>query len=628
MSTPESDKKGPPPKNPKLDDIIYFKEEILKEFKQFQGSIKSIFDSQNITYTEKFDNYDLKIQAMSEKILSISSQLSGNILFTEKMDNLFNTTNKLKDSLSVLEIKTNTELKELRSLNYQCEKLISDNIIYTGIIGNKAKFRDFHEFIDHTLSNISTLNTFKDKALNDIKNNKKNIDNINQGIKLKFDTLTKNNKEYTNKIVEKVEERINNFYKEYDSKLEKIKYENEEIDKNLKDKMEYLSKNFRSYEQFVNSLDNCKHEINKLWDSSDNLSKLINQHQNEYNEIVHKINYLSDSFEESLKLIKNLPMNKFKGSSIFMGKDSDQENKLSVMNNNTTTKRPIKRRSVLKDYIEGKIGVDELKTGKMNIKEYKTFDLDSDNLITNNKISKEIDISIQKGIMMENTINDNLLNEINDYSRFKPRNYFIWNNQYNKKINVAEKDLNAWTYNDIKLDKNSNIKKAEIYVLEDVRDKDKIMYNQNSSMPNFRTFYQKMFENKIKEVKIPIHDYNMDEKIKKIKNDLNKTYMKSSMDIITSISLKNHQKNQTYLEKKMKNGKLPMLDYKKDKNNIYKNDSSKIGSYLKYSFDHKYKSFDFSNNNKYGNISPENKKLNQKQNFLQAENKKEYIDKK
>ena len=628
MSTPESDKKGPPPKNPKLDDIIYFKEEILKEFKQFQGSIKSIFDSQNITYTEKFDSYDLKIQAMSEKILSISSQLSGNILFTEKMDNLFNTTNKLKDSLSVLEIKTNTELKELRSLNYQCEKLISDNIIYTGIIGNKAKFRDFHEFIDHTLSNISTLNTFKDKALNDIKNNKKNIDNINQGIKLKFDTLTKNNKEYTNKIVEKVEERINNFYKEYDSKLEKIKYENEEIDKNLKDKMEYLSKNFRSYEQFVNSLDNCKHEINKLWDSSDNLSKLINQHQNEYNEIVHKINYLSDSFEESLKLIKNLPMNKFKGSSIFMGKDSDQENKLSVMNNNTTTKRPIKRRSVLKDYIEGKIGVDELKTGKMNIKEYKTFDLDSDNLITNNKISKEIDISIQKGIMMENTINDNLLNEINDYSRFKPRNYFIWNNQYNKKINVAEKDLNAWTYNDIKLDKNSNIKKAEIYVLEDVRDKDKIMYNQNSSMPNFRTFYQKMFENKIKEVKIPIHDYNMDEKIKKIKNDLNKTYMKSSMDIITSISLKNHQKNQTYLEKKMKNGKLPMLDYKKDKNNIYKNDSSKIGSYLKYSFDHKYKSFDFSNNNKYGNISPENKKLNQKQNFLQAENKKEYIDKK
>ena len=81
----------------------------------------------------------------------------------EKIKNFQPFISKTENDLLTLNLKLNATKNDVKDSYYKYEKLINENIIYPGIIGNNARFPNFRNFIDFVLSNIHLIEEFKEE---------------------------------------------------------------------------------------------------------------------------------------------------------------------------------------------------------------------------------------------------------------------------------------------------------------------------------------------------------------------------------------------------------------------------------------------------------------------------------
>ena len=77
--------------------------------------------------------------------------------------------------------------------------VLLNSVIYPAVIGKKAKFQTFHEFIDYIIQEISQLNTFKNKSqMDSMSAFKKKIDGVLEAFKIQINNFNtkRNNKSY------------------------------------------------------------------------------------------------------------------------------------------------------------------------------------------------------------------------------------------------------------------------------------------------------------------------------------------------------------------------------------------------------------------------------------------------
>ena len=79
-------------------------------------------------------------------------------------------------------IKENIRLSNLEkdlSINIErIDKILSDSVIYPGIIGEKNKYKTFHDLIDYLLTQSSLNLIFREKNILDFKSYKIKIENL------------------------------------------------------------------------------------------------------------------------------------------------------------------------------------------------------------------------------------------------------------------------------------------------------------------------------------------------------------------------------------------------------------------------------------------------------------------
>ena len=97
------------------DDIIYFKDEVLKDVKKFESKINQNIDSQITIVKKKLDEYDIKMAAMTQKIGELESKVSGNISLIEKVQTLSNFKIKTEQDAMVQEIRVETMENDLKN---------------------------------------------------------------------------------------------------------------------------------------------------------------------------------------------------------------------------------------------------------------------------------------------------------------------------------------------------------------------------------------------------------------------------------------------------------------------------------------------------------------------------------
>ena len=85
----------------------------------------------------------------------------NSIMLIKKLSNIISNDNTIKDNINKLnefkektkkkiledEIQLNQTNNELHKAITKYDKLLSDSVLYPGIIGNLCKFKNFHEFI-------------------------------------------------------------------------------------------------------------------------------------------------------------------------------------------------------------------------------------------------------------------------------------------------------------------------------------------------------------------------------------------------------------------------------------------------------------------------------------------------
>ena len=308
-------------KNNLKTDILFLKEDILKDFRQIENKLNTKYDEQNSNVTTKLEKFENNIEAMNTRISQLSSLISTDKNIQQNISNLFEFKVKIeKDCMNnnILIKNITKELKE--SINYY-NKLLSDSIIYPGVIGVNCKFVTFREMMDYILLNLNQLKTIKDKNNIDLKSYKTKLESLVKSFKIQIDSIMMNTTEITNKKIEEFEKRLQELLNNQESKFFDLKVENNKLHLLLE----------KSLNQF------------------NILSKLVNDHKEEFKFFKIKFNSLND-FIKDLKLRINM------SEELISEKESNNQ-----INSNKLIRNGLLAKSIIKKYISGEVALNDVK---------------------------------------------------------------------------------------------------------------------------------------------------------------------------------------------------------------------------------------------------------------------------
>ena len=373
-------------------DLIYFKNQTLKDLKEIEANILSKVKAKTDQYDTKFTQMETKINIYSTKITELSQSINSEKNNVEKIDKLY----EFKSSSEYKTSKLETRLKEI-SENFSEEihsmkKIINESINYPGVIGPKSKFNDFRAFIDYLIKSISSINVFKDKmSAFDIQSYKTNLDKIIKSYKTEFDRYMSSSKNLVSDTFVVFDNKVAALFKTFEDKLEN--------EKNL------LQKNIDEMNININSLKN--ELIFKIGIHDDENEKKLLNLNSKYDKYFSDMDLIHKKLEETDDNIKKI-------FNDYDDKIKEQENKFSSKLNNLLSALNNTNNSstnFLNNYksIETSNPLRDFGSVKSKIKNYIEGDISLNNTLSNR------DIRI---IKRQNTpaINSNNGSDINDKS--------------------------------------------------------------------------------------------------------------------------------------------------------------------------------------------------------------------
>ena len=132
-------------------ELLYFKDELLKDFKIIESNIEDKYTYTINELKQKLNLYENNFSIINQKFIDLTNLLSKNNEIKENIDKLNQFKEKIKEKMLNHEIKSNLIDNELHNSIIKYDKWLSDSIIYPGIIGKSCKYKNFHELIDYFL---------------------------------------------------------------------------------------------------------------------------------------------------------------------------------------------------------------------------------------------------------------------------------------------------------------------------------------------------------------------------------------------------------------------------------------------------------------------------------------------
>ena len=147
----------------KKNDLLHFKEETLRDFKQVQKKISDKYDNLDLEMREKIEAFEQRITTYENKIMELSNKINTDKTIREKVDNLMEFKEKADESMLTEKIRLDNFRTDLKSKVERIDKILTDSVIYPGIIGGISKYKTFHDLIDYLLSQTSQNLTLEKK---------------------------------------------------------------------------------------------------------------------------------------------------------------------------------------------------------------------------------------------------------------------------------------------------------------------------------------------------------------------------------------------------------------------------------------------------------------------------------
>ena len=562
----------------KKNDLLHFKEETLRDFKEVQKKITDKFDNLDLEMRERLDAYERRITTYENKIFELSNLINTDKTIRQKVDNLMEFKEKTDDHLLTEKIRLDNFRNDLKSNVERIDQILKESVIYPGIIGGISKYKTFHDLIDYLLTQTSQTVTFREKSILDFKGYKTKLENSISSFNSQIDTLLKTTSEFTKTCVQEAEERMKSIYNIYDDRLQDARIENANYAIGLEKATEVLKKELENLYVVKNELyekvDKCMQEVKN---DNTRVVKLFSGYKKNFHIIQHKFTQLSD-FIKDIRFRINLKEDVQRREYAHMSNliNFDKKNQPGFYDGIYSSKEMKKGfGNQLKDYIEGRITADQLfkKRATMDPKAFQKKSFDNENMTKNNinnNISEEdskfnfIDLfkeSLKGKGFPENRLKSNFAKEI----IHEEDENFTKNNEANFLLNKSIKDKNIFQNRS-----NSNKK-------EEMNEEKKL---ENSSSKKEKEI---MIKPKTEEEKIKIISVNKDkdkdkenekQSTESIKNFEKKSSMKNAISNLFSVKAiidnikKEPNDSQTNDINKKENQKRPMTVHTNKKTNI------------------------------------------------------------
>ena len=426
------------------EDLLIFKNETLKEIKLSEKSLLEKYRNTEFSISEKIQNFEKQIKQFSDKIIEILAFIDSIKDAKNSIDTLLAYKIKSENSIFDLDLKLKSLDKDCHDSIYNISNILKDSVIYPGIIGSTAKFKNFHDLVDFILSYIAKSKQFNEKIQKDVNTNRIRQDNNIEKIKASYDDIASKTKALIVNEIISIEEKNNSFFRLYDEKFQNIRVDNEKYGIAVKN-TEQLLNNFKAQ---MNDIENTKNELLVKFNDINEKSK---QHNKEITTIKEKYHSLAN-------YIKNMKFVKRENSQndIKNDKNNDKENLLSILNNNdeisSSNKELIKiklkkNESGLKAYISGKISINQLQSlqNRNNFKSIESFKKINNNYEQEENITPYESKKLKTSPVFKE--NDKLIMERLENKNIK-RNVIATN--YNSSNNTK----NSKQINDLKINKN------------------------------------------------------------------------------------------------------------------------------------------------------------------------------
>lgn len=338
MNKNEMEKNGGSPLNinsKKIqNEMIHLKDDILKDLKNFERNYSDKFKSLNKIIDEKLEEFEKRIEVYNQRLFKISQMVVDDRSIKEKIDNISQDKTEIKDQILKIGVKLDKLEKQYDEKIDGIENILNDSVIYSGIIGNKGRFINFHEFIDYMLSQIAKLTITAQKHTSEINSYKGKLESNIQKIKLQNEGILKTANQFSKKLVSESENGIKDIIKLYESDFKKMKEENDKCMNKL--------------EEFNNEIRNkLKSEIEtekiKFEEENNKVEKLVSSFEKQINDL--KGSY--DKINEELKVINEK-------ISINEEIRKMEENRKELQNKNEENKQ-IDENEIINKYLKGEI---------------------------------------------------------------------------------------------------------------------------------------------------------------------------------------------------------------------------------------------------------------------------------
>ena len=509
-----------PEKSNIAQDLLYFKNDVLKDMRKLEEKLSLKLTEQNLTSTEQHDNLEKKLNELSNHISSVHSLVLDTNEIAEQIKSFGKFKTKTEDNFNRINSRISSFQKEYRDYINSIEKLVNENLRYPGVIGRNAKFLNFRYFIDFIIKGFKEVNEFKDEVRDfEINEFKKKVNSDISDFRF---AISDN---YTNSI-----RLIGNTFKEFDVKIADLIKRNNDNMKENEEKFEELKNNinnyfseyqtkFESLEKIIN--DKFKEQLNeieKFKSIKEELVADINSFKSSLEEQKKEINNKNNNIENHDKSEKNINNNSINNNNINNNINNSNNNSINNNNNNNTINNNVNNNIINNNTINTIINDNNMN----NNKELK-FHLNSRNINYQTILSRD-----KRNLLIELLNNINAIDEyqnseeknniesssnerihslhIESSKSFEktPRNFIDENSELkifqNKKklennINIFNKDIIRSNYS---ISNIPNIKIKKVILPENLA---KINLNQTT-----RSFYSeykglKMIQNNISSVK-------------------------------------------------------------------------------------------------------------------------------
>ena len=280
-------------------DILKFKDEILCEIKLIKKSFTEKYDLFELITKEKFSKYDSTLSSCTEKIDEIKSNFLDSINISKEIESFKEFKSKFSDTILTQSIKLNNLEKETKNDIYRIDNILTDSVIYTGIIGRTSKFKTFHQMVDYLLSQTSQNTSYREKNIIDLNQLKKKLAFIEQGMNAMRDSLAKEINFLFKQKIEECNVKLDNMMEEYNNKILDARQKSIEFIQEIQITVEKFKSQLNEFIVIKNKIsDEIKEEVNKLVKENDKTQSLFLNNKKEFNLIKDRFTQLSEFIKD------------------------------------------------------------------------------------------------------------------------------------------------------------------------------------------------------------------------------------------------------------------------------------------------------------------------------------------